>query len=138
MITGCGTLLPSFSMPSSIRSLKLRSGSMPVPVPVDVSLPVSLLMSSPNRSRRPTPQELHDHAHPSPRTTLGQIGALRVVDPAGAGDVEMGEGHVVDERSKERTGGDRTGRSTGEVLEIADLALDHVAVVVPQRQLPAT
>ena len=63
---------------------------------------------------------------------------LRVGDPRGTGDVEMRPRHpfFIHERLEEGRAAERAGIAAGGILHRGNVALDHVAELVIQRQFP--
>ena len=108
MITGCGTLLPAFSIPSSIRSVRGCFAGARVsrsPRSCCGSRKSSANCSS---SRAPKPGA----AGGLPAGVAGRLG--------GAGDVDVRPRRVADELGEEQRGGDRPGVGAAEVAQVGD------------------
>ena len=60
----------------------------------------------------------------------------RTVDPGGAGNIQVHEWVVADEGCQEGSCRDRSRWSSGQVLQVGDVALDHLVVLGPHRELP--
>src|SRR5690349_4155864 len=107
IITGCGTLLPTFSMPSSIRWLNVR---FPTASAVIALHPVASVPAAWCRGSSARPGEMGGELQQQPRT---EARAARRLPPVrgfvlrGAGDVEMRPRPAGDELLQEQRGVDR-------------------------------
>src|SRR5207245_10558828 len=76
-----------------------------------------------------------DRAHGGARGALGDQRKI-LLAPRGAGDVEVRPRQVPGERLEEEPGVDRATAARSDVVQIGDLALEVLAVLVDQRELP--
>src|ERR1051326_464440 len=88
-------------------------------------------------SARAFEQELREQAHAHRRRSLGMARAF-AFEIRGARDVEMHPGEAVDEFAEKPCAGDGAGRAAARVLDVGGVGLEEIAVLVPQRQRPAT
>src|ERR1035441_7611698 len=82
-----------------------------------------------------TPHPLQNRPHRDAAWSLGNVRFV-LFDPCHAGDVQMDPGCIFREHLEELGSSNRAAPPSSRVLDIADIAFDHLGVFFAQRQAP--